>query len=116
MIRLSIAKLSESPALLEELRWDVTPKIFIDPSSSGGDKPVDITYGYMLYVDLMNDIPVLVIMQLRELMSKTVGYVHDVPEELLKEAMQCTESECIGGMYPIGEKLEQWLKKELDLS
>ena len=115
MIRLNMAKLSKSPAIINEIRWDVTPKIFIDPSSSGGDKPIDITYGYMLYVDLMNDIPVLVIMQLRELISKTVGYVHDVPEELLKEAMQCTESECISGMYPLSEKLDHWLKKEFDL-
>ncbi len=116
MIRLTMAKLSKSPAVIEEIRWDVTPKIFIDPSSSGGDKPVDITYGYMLYVDLMHDVPVMVIMQLRELMSKTVGYVHDVPEDLLRESMQCTESECIGGMYPICERLELWLKKELGIS
>lgn len=116
MIRLSMAKLSESPAVINDIRWDVTPKIFIDPSSSGGDKPVDITNGYMLYVDLMNDVPVLVIMQLRTIMSKSVGFVHDVPEDLLRESMQCPESECIGGMYPLSEKLEHWLKKELGLS
>ena len=91
----------------------------MDPSSSPPDesgKAVDITYGYMLYVDIINDIPALIVMQLKPLMSKTVGYITDIPENLLREAMQCSDSVCVAGMYPLTEKLEAWLKNEFGLT
>jgi hypothetical protein len=55
-------------------------------------------------------------MQLKNMVSNTVGYVADVPGDLLKEAMNCTATECISGMYPLGERLENWLKKEFGLN
>lgn len=113
MIHLSLDRLKESDDLIKEIRWDVTPQIFLDPSSVPGDEPADITHGYMLYVDLVQDKPALIIMQLRRIMSKTVGYVCDVPEDLMRDAMHCSAKECISGMYPLGERLEAWLKKEL---
>ena len=108
----NIDMLQNSSHFKENIRLDVTPKIFLDPDSGPGSEPVDVTYGYMLYVDVINDRPALVIMQLKKITSKTVGYVYDLPEELLKEAMQCSSSECISGMYPLSEKLEAWLKQE----
>jgi hypothetical protein len=36
--------------------------------------------------------------------------------DLLKEAMNCTAAECVSGMYPLGERLENWLKKEFGLN
>jgi hypothetical protein len=119
MTQISISDLKKSQSIVQDIRWDVTPKIFLDPSSALEDESgqeVDITRGYMLYVDIINDKPVLVIMQMRRIMSKTVGYVIDIPEDLLREAMHCTDKECVAGMYPLGEKLEDWLKKELSLS
>lgn len=119
MVPISIDKLKKSQQFIDEIRWDVTPKIFFEPSYAQDDesgKPVDITHGYMLYVDLVNDKPALVIMQLKRIMSKTVGYVHDIPEELLREALHCQESDCVGGMYPLNNKLVGWLKKEFGLS
>ncbi len=104
--------LKNSSHFIENIRWDVTPKIFFDP----GDKPVDITHGYMLYVDVIHDRPALAIMQLKRIMSKTVAYLNDIPEELLTEAMHCSTAECIGGMYPLTEKLTEWLREELGLS
>lgn len=119
MTRISIKDLKKSPRIIQEIRWEVTPRIFLNPPSSpdaGAEETIDITHGYMLYVDLFDDKPVLEIMQLKRIMSKTVGYVYDIPEELLKEAMLCTTSECIAGMYPLSGKLEGWLKKEFGLS
>jgi hypothetical protein len=116
---ISFDVLKESPLIIKDIRWDVTPKIFFNPSSTPSDESgesVDTTFGYMLYVDLIDDKPALVIMQLKPFSSKTVGYVFDIPVELLREAMHCTESDCIGGMYPLTEKLEGWLKKEFGLS
>jgi hypothetical protein len=111
MVQVSVKDLKESKAVVDEIRWDVTPRLFMSPSSPSGET-VDITHGYMLYIDLVNNKPSLVIMQLRRIMSKTVGYVNDVPEDLLRESMHCVESECIGGMYPLSENLTNWLKKE----
>ncbi len=115
---ISLKVFKESPLIIEDIRWEVTPKIFFNPSSvpDASENAVDMTYGYMLYVDVIDDKPALVIMQLRPLTSKTVGYVFDIPGELLREAMHCTDTDCIGGMYPLTEKLEGWLKKEFGLS
>ncbi len=119
MEHFSINALKNSKYFIENIRWDVTPKVFLSPKPASEDESkesIDTTYGYMLYVDLINDKPVLVIMQLKYVMSQTVGYIDDIPEDLLKEAMHCTETECIAGMYPLSEKLEDWLKKALGLS
>ena len=115
MILLKFDTLKDSDDIIEDIRWDVTPQIFLNPSSTPGDEPVDITHGYMLYVDLIHEKPALIIMQLKKIMSKTVGYVCDLPEDLMKEAMQCSQTECVSGMYPLGKKLEDWLKKEMGL-
>jgi len=110
-----IEKLKASEDFVGNIRWDVTPKVFMDPKTASGET-VDVSYGYMFYVDLVKDRPHLIIMQLKHPLSKTVAYVQGVPEDLLRECMLCTPSECISGMYPISEKLEKWLKKGLGLS
>ena len=115
MVLVSIDKLKNNKYFLENIRWDVTPKIFLETRAPSGEK-VDTTHGYMLYVDIVNKKPFLVIMQLKNMVSNTVGYIADVPEDLLKEAMNCTATECISGMYPLGERLENWLKKEFGLN
>jgi hypothetical protein len=74
------------------------------------------TDGYMMYVEVINDSPVLVIMRNKYSMSKTVAYITDVPEDLLRESARCSPSECVAGMYPIARKLEDWLKKTLGTS
>ncbi len=116
MTQIEFDVLKESSDVTKYIRWDITPRIFMEPSSASGDEPIDISYGYMLYVDLVHDKPALLIMQLKKIMSKSVGYVNDIPEDLLKESMNCTSSECIGGMYPLAKSLVDWLKKEMGLS
>ncbi|RJQ21061.1 MAG: hypothetical protein C4560_04285 [Nitrospiraceae bacterium] len=115
MEEITIEKLKKIKQVVENIRWGVTPRISLNSRSASGEV-VDLTYGFMLYVDLFEERPALVIMELKPIISKTVGYVFDVPEDLLKESMQCATSECIGGMYPLSEKLEGWLKKEFGIS
>ncbi len=97
---------------VDDIRWDVTPRIFIQPTLGAGAAPVDLTQGFMLYVDVVMDRPALVIMMLKPLVSKTVGYIYDIPEDLLRGSMNCEAEECIQGMYPLSGELEEWLKKE----
>ncbi len=112
MTNISLSEIKDNPEIVGKIRWEVTPQLFLDPKSAGGD-PVDIEYGFMLYIDLVDDKPQLMVMQLKKIVSKTVGIVTDVPEDMLREAMNCTDKECVAGMYPLGEKLESWLKQEL---
>ena len=115
---LNIEELKKSKYFIENIRWDITPKIFMDPSSAGKEsgEAVDISYGYMFYVDLINERPALVIMQLKSIISKTVGYIHKIPEDLLREAMDCLDSECVAGMYPVPDKLVDWLKQAFGIA
>lgn len=115
---LNIEELKKSKYFVENIRWDITPKIFVDPSSAKGEsgESADISYGYMFYVDLIHDRPALVVMQLKYSYSKTVGYIYEIPEDLLRESMHCEESECIVGMYPVIDKLADWLKNAFGLT
>ncbi|HDZ61544.1 MAG TPA: hypothetical protein ENH40_00150 [Nitrospirae bacterium] len=101
----------------DNIRWDVTPKIFIQPTyakkEDGSNVKVDIN-GYMLYVDMVSSKPTVVIMKNGPSMSLTVGYIEAVPESLLNDALNCCASEeCITGMYPLTDALKAWLKKEI---
>lgn len=116
---LSINDLKKDESFIQGIRWDLTPKIFMNPSSaprSESGRMVDVTFGYMLYMDLVNDKPTLMIMLLRRMMSQNIGSITGIPEDLLRDAMNCKGPDCIGGMYPITGKLEDWLKKELGVS
>ncbi len=105
----------DSPLIIEEIRWDFTPKMFVDPSSAPGDKPADLTYGYMLYIDVMRDKPILAIMKMRPMMCKTVAYIVDFPEDKLQTSYQQKDA-AAEGMYPMDEELKTWLKKEFNVS
>lgn len=112
---MNLEKIKKTRAFVDNIRWDITPKIFIEPRSGAEGKPVDTTEGYMLYVDIILERPAVVIMVLKPMMSKTAGYIYDVPLDMLKESMQCPD-ESVAGMYPLSEKLELWLKKEFGLT
>ena len=116
MVPLSIEKLKDSAAFIKEIRFDLTPRLFVDPKSAPGGEPANITYGYMLYIDLKEKKPVIMVMQMKEMMCRSVAYISDVPEELLTSSMESAGSECVEGMYPLSEELTTWLKKELSIS
>lgn len=113
---LSIEKLKESRVFLKEIRFDITPRLFVDPKSAPSGEPADIGYGYMLYIDLMKDRPVIMVMQMKQIICKSVGYITDAPQELLKSSMEGAGEECVEGMYPLSGELIIWLKKEFEIS
>lgn len=116
MVPLSIEKLKVSPGFIEDLRFDITPRLFVDPKSAPGGEPADITHGYMLYIDLMKERPVIMVMQMKSIICRSVAYITDIPEELLKKSMESAGIECAEGMYPLCEELVTWLKKELSIA
>lgn len=120
MEQVSINALKDKKVFVENIRWDVTPKIFVSPSFSQLTLENERAEGekdkYMLYIDSIHDKHVLMIMKLRYSYSSTVAYVTDIPADLLQEAANCPPEECVGGMFPLSKKLEDWLKKEFGLS
>ncbi len=116
----TVDELKESEKFLKSIQWELTPKAFIAPGHSeyktGHGETENAILKYMLYVDLLNNKPVVMIMKLRGGMSTTAGCIEDVPEDLLKEATLCNTEECASGMYPLTDKLRDWLKIELGIS
>lgn len=115
MEQFTIEELKNSEKFIQNIRWDITPRKFLEPTLAKSEEIGDKTDKYMLYVDIVFNKPQVVIMRLREHMSKTVGYIDGVPHELLKEALNCDKEECKAGMYPLTPMLEEWLKKRLGL-
>ncbi|MBC8414383.1 MAG: hypothetical protein ISR96_04540 [Nitrospira sp.] len=113
MDNIKFETLKDSPNIINEIRWDITPAMFIDPRAVDKDNPADITYGYMLYVDHVNDKPALVIMQLRAIICKTVGYIYDIPEKFFQGVLDTQSAETNSGMYTLTEDFKAWLKSEL---
>jgi hypothetical protein len=120
MEQVSINELKGKKEFLDNIRWDITPKVFLNPellaTGKGQGKETSNTDGYLLYIEIIKNSPVLVIMQNKYSMSRTVAYVTDVPEDLLRESAHCSPAECVAGMHPVTQKLEDWLKKTLGAS
>jgi len=65
----TVDELKESEKFLKSIRWDVTPKAFIAPVHSEhktehGEAEIAI-FKYMLYVDLLDNKPTVMIMKIR---------------------------------------------------
>lgn len=116
----TVDELKESEKFLTSIQWDLTPKAFIAPGhiehETGYVKAEDKILKYMLYVDLLDNKPIVMIMKIRGGSSATAGCIENVPEDLLKEALTCNAGECASGMYPLTAKLMDWLKRELGIS
>lgn len=116
----TVDELKESEKFLKSIQWDLTPKAFIAPGHSEQKtkhgEAKNAILRYMLYIDLLDNKPTVMIMKLRGGSSATAGCIEDVPEDLLKEAMVCNAEECASGMYPLTDKLSDWLKRELGIS
>lgn len=116
----TVDELKESEKFLKSIQWDLTPKAFMSKGHSegaAGHREADnAPLAYMLYVDLLNNEPAVMIMKVRGGMSMTAGCIEDVPKDLIKEAMNCDAGECVSGMYPLTDKLKDWLKKDLGIS
>lgn len=116
---MKISDLRKNRFLLRQLRWDLKPEDIFKPRfvTPETDRRLrDETTGIMFYIDHVKGLrPSLKLMRTVEMMSSTLGEVEDVPEELLTNAVG-KAGRNFGGMYPIDEELESWLKKELGVT
>jgi hypothetical protein len=115
---LRLPRLKKNRIFMEHIRFDVTPEVIFKPrfiKDKDNRHLIKETQGFMFYIDHMDDILNLMLMKTYNLTSKTVGYIQDVPRELLINAVTREGVRDIVGMYPIDGELESWLKGELDL-
>ena len=115
---LKLEKLRKHRIFIDNITWDVTPELIFKPRFFLKDEDrelIDRTQGFLFYIDYMDDICELMVLKTYQLRSKTIGEVENVPEQMLLDAVNREGVKDIGGMYPIDEKLESWLKEKLGI-
>ena len=117
---LDLSVLRQQKDFLDNLRFDVTPEVIFKPrflTPETMQQAYEETHGYMFYIDcLEGERPTLMLMRTKELRSSTVGYVADVPMELLDTALTREGLKDYCGMYPLDEAVEAWLEEQLQIS
>ena len=116
---LDLSVLRQQKAFLDNLRFDVTPEVIFSPrflTPETRQQAYEETHGYMFYIDrLEGERPTLMLMRTKELRSSTVGYVEDVPQELMDAALAREGLKDYCGMYPLDEAVTKWLKQQLGI-
>jgi hypothetical protein len=117
---LSLSSLKKNRYILEHILWEFEPEQLMQPrcgkageASESGNPPA----GYILYIETMGKHPVLFLMiQNAAGYAETFAKINDVPDNLLAEAIQENRSREYCKMYPINNKLGEWLKRELGVT
>ena len=73
--------------------------------------------GYVFYIETTWEKPELFLMMHRSSgYAETIAKIEEIPEDLIKEAVEENKDKIKFGMCPINEKIKLWLKRELELS
>jgi hypothetical protein len=117
---LSLGSLKKNRFILEHILWEFEPKQLMQPRCgkagevSGSKNPPS---GYILYIETMEKHPGLFLMiQNAAGYAETFAKITEVPDNLLAEAIQENRSKEYCKMYPINNRLKEWLKKELGVA
>jgi hypothetical protein len=104
--------IKKRPDILENLRFDVTPGIIMEPCLDP-EKRKSLS-GFMFYIEAYDDPPLLMLMKVGKTgITSTVGKVEEIPAEMVRRAVDNpVEPEC-NRMYAITEEIREWLQKEL---
>lgn len=104
---------------IQNILWDFDPAKVMEPvvvqegSTIVCKEPVK---GYVFYIETSGKKPELFLMMHKaNCFGETIAKIEEIPQEMLKEAIE-EHKGCIKfGMCPINEKIKSWLKKELGL-
>lgn len=116
---ISLGNLKKNKFILQHILWDFEPKQLMQSrfakaaEDPGTSRPPS---GYILYIETMEKTPGLFLMiQNAAGYAETFAKIADVPQDLLEEAIQENRSKEHFRMYPINQKLKEWLKKEMEI-
>lgn len=72
--------------------------------------------GYVFYIETTGEKPTLMLMKVNKSdIADTIGIIEEIPEELLKRAIENPVHPPVHGMYGITDDIKEWLRKELNL-
>lgn len=111
--------LRKRPDILSRIKWDVTPRIVMEPRFQARpddlQKLRDIT-GYLFYIETESERPSLMLMRIgKSDITSTAGMIEEIPFELVQRAIDNPLHPPVHGMYAITEEIKDWLRKELSL-
>lgn len=114
---LNLSRLRTMPDIVEGIRWEVTPRVLMEPRfqlvPEHAQRLKEIT-GYMFYIESQCEPPAVMLMKVGKTdITSTVGKVDEVPAGLIRKAMEEPPEKPSYGMYAITDEIKEWLKKEL---
>lgn len=116
---LSFSEIKKEPFIIDNIRWDLEPKDMMEPRcviTEEGLKKREPIKGYIFYIDAMEEKPRLFLMRHTAAeYAETLAEVEEIPEDLLLDAIEENKDKEYFKMYPINEKIKDWLKRELGI-
>lgn len=107
------------PEILGKIKLDVTPKMVMEPryhSVPEDLKKLSDIVGYMFYIESECDPPALMLLKTSKTdITSTIAHVDNIPDEMVKRALESPAQPPVNGMYAITDEIKDWLKKELGI-
>lgn len=102
------------PDILERIRFDVTPRMIMEPRLDPGSRK-DLA-GCFFYIETFEPPPALMLMKVnRGGVTTTIGRIDAVPAGMLERAIGAAAEPPVNMMYAITEEIRDWLAGELGL-
>ena len=116
----TLEDIKKEPYVIENIRWDLEPKNLMESrfkkTGDSTEARAEIK-GYVCYIETMGEEPILFLMRhTAKEYGETVAQIHEIPTELLREAVEENKEKHYFGMYPINKTVEAWLKRELGVN
>ena len=114
---MNIDDLRARPEVIEAIRFDVTPKMIMEPRIGlpEGVTPPNLK-GFSFYIEAFDDPPELMIMKVsRSSVMTTLGKIEEAPIEMIRRAVDDPVEPAANKMYAITDEIRDWLKKEIGI-
>lgn len=112
-----LEQIKKRPDIISRIRFDVTPQMIMEPrfTETGELKKRDLS-GCFFYIETEGEKPVLMLMRVSKGDTvKTIGIIEELPEDMIKRAMENPVHPPVHGMYAITDEIKDWLKENLNL-
>ncbi len=113
----SFADVRKDQYIIDNILWDTEPKDLMEPrilKTEGGVKKRAIIRGYVFYIDTTEKKPQLFLLRhTAGDYAETLARVDDIPEQMLRDAVQQNQAKEYFKMYPINDAVRVWLRKAL---
>lgn len=112
-----LEQIKKRPDIISRIRFDVTPQMIMEPrfTETGELRKRDLS-GCVFYVETEGERPVLMLMRVSKGDTvKTIGIIEELPEDMIKRAIENPVHPPVHGMYAITDEIKDWLRETLNL-